>query len=107
MKKRRRITKFTVETERTFIFRNRGGSRVAFCDRCGSEVELMAVPDAAMEAGRSELAIYKLIQAGSVHFVEDEGHILVCFRSLCRIQQTLDEGINKDEMKREGESHDS
>lgn len=103
MKKRRRITKFTVETERTFVFRNRGGSRVAFCDRCGS-VELMAVADAAMEAGRSELAIYQLIQAGSVHFVEDEGRILVCLRSLCGIQQTLDEGSN--EKDQEGESHE-
>ena len=87
MKKRRWITKLTVETERTFIFRNRGPSRVGFCDRCGSEVELVAVADAATEAGRSELAIYELIQTGRVHFEDDEGHILVCLSSLRRIHE--------------------
>ena len=94
MKKRRWITKLTVETERTFIFRNRGPSRVGFCDPCGSEVELMCVAKAALASGRGELAIYKLLQAGSVHFVEDEGHVLVCFKSLCGIHQRLEEGEN-------------
>jgi hypothetical protein len=98
MKKGRRITKFTVETERTFIFRNRGGSRAGFCDRCGHDVELMAVADAAIEADQSELAIYQLIQAGSVHFVEDDGRIFICFSSLHRIQQRLDQ--------EEGEIHE-
>lgn len=103
MKKRRRITKLTVETERTFIFRNRGESRAAFCDHCGIDVELMGVADAAMETGRSELAIYQLIQAGSVHFIEDdEGRILICFSSLRRIQPRIDE----DENEQEGESHE-
>jgi hypothetical protein len=101
MKKGRRITKLTVETDRTFIFRNRGGSRVVFCDRCGSEVELMAVADAAIEADQSELAIYQLIQAGSVHFVEDGGRILVCLTSLRRIQR-----IDAEQNEQEGESYE-
>jgi len=97
MKKRRWITKLTVETERTFIFRNRGPSRVGFCDRCGSEVELMCVADAALADGCGELAIYQLLQAGSVHFVEDEGRVLVCFKSLCGIHQRLDGVKNEEE----------
>jgi hypothetical protein len=67
----------------------------------------MPVAYAAREAGRSELAIYQLIEAGSLHFVEDEaGQVLVCFSSLRRIQQTLDQGANKDEKEPEGESHE-
>jgi hypothetical protein len=87
MKKRRWITKLTVETERTFIFRSRGGSRVGFCDHCGSDVELMAVTDAALEFGCGELAIYELIRTGSVHFAVEEGHVFVCFQSVCAIHQ--------------------
>ena len=90
MKKRRWITKLTVETERTFIFRNRGPSRVGFCNRCGSNVELTCVADAALEAGCGELAIYELIRTGSFHFVEEDGHVLVCLGSLRRIQRNMD-----------------
>lgn len=90
MKKQRWITKLTVETERTFIFRNRRRSRPGFCARCESEVELMAVADAALEVGCGELTIYRLIQGCSVHFEDDEGHILVCLGSLRRIQRNMD-----------------
>jgi hypothetical protein len=97
MKKRRWITKLTVETERTFIFRNRGPSRVGFCNRCGSDVELMCVVEAALEAGYGELTIYELIRTGSIHFVEEGGHVLVCFKSLCGIHRKIDGRENEEE----------
>ena len=43
MKKLKRIVKFTVETERTLIFKNRGYRRVGWCERCGAEVETATV----------------------------------------------------------------
>jgi len=97
MKKRRWITKLTVETERTFIFRNRGPSRVGFCGRCGSEVELTCVADAALATGCGELSIYELIRTGSVHVVEEEGHVLVCCKSVRGIHQRIDREKNEEE----------
>jgi len=92
LKARRRIRKLTLETERTFIFRSRGASRLGWCEQCQAEVELMSVADAAQETKFSELALYQLIEAGALHF-EREGavNILVCLDSLRRNQRSLEE----------------
>ena len=45
---------------------------------------MSTVAGAAREAGLNELAIYQLIDAGTLHFREDEdGRVLVCLNSLC------------------------
>ena len=79
-----------METERTFIFRSHGGLRIGWCQQCEAEVGLMNVADAANETGMSELAIYQLIEAGDLHFVEDANHIVACLSSLRSIQHKLD-----------------
>ena len=85
MFKLKRIVKFTVETERTLIFRSRGHRRVAWCERCGAEVETATVDEAARAAGVSELTIYHRAEAGSFHFIEDAaGRLLVCLNTLLR-----------------------
>ncbi len=85
MKKPRRNTKFTIETERTFIFRNFGGRQPGWCVACGAEAQMATVADAAREAGLSELAIYQLLDDGALHFREDaEGRVLVCLNSLLK-----------------------
>jgi hypothetical protein len=62
----------------------------------------MGVADVALESGRSELVIYELIQAGRLHFVEDDkGHILVCFSSVRQLEKTIELGSNQ-----EGEDHE-
>ncbi|MGH9883874.1 MAG: hypothetical protein ACRD6N_20820 [Pyrinomonadaceae bacterium] len=83
MKKRRRITKVTIETERTFIFRNVDGQQARWCEGCGAEIQMTSVAGAAREAGLSELAIYQLLDDGALHFMEDtEGRVLACLNSL-------------------------
>ena len=85
MKKPRRITKFTVETERTFIFRNLGQPRKLWCEGCGAEVLMTSVADAARDTGLSELAIYQRLNAGELHFSEHaEGPVLICLKSLMK-----------------------
>ena len=85
MKKTRHIKKFTIETERTFIFRNLGGPRPRWCQRCGAETLMASVPDARREAGLSELASYQLLDDGGPHFIEDtEGRVLICLNSLMK-----------------------
>lgn len=84
MNKPMRVRKMTIETERTFIFRNRSGcSAPAWCDGCGLEVQMASVDVAAHETGLSELAIYELIESGALHFTEDENRrVRVCLNSL-------------------------
>jgi hypothetical protein len=85
MKKPRRTTKFTIETERTFIFRNFGGQQPGWCVGCGAEVLMTTVAEAARETGLSELTIYQLLDARTLHFREDgEGRVLVCLNSLLK-----------------------
>lgn len=82
----RRITKLTIESERTFIFRTFGGQRPRLCEGCGAEAQMTGVADAAREAGLSELVIYQLLDDGLVHFTEDkERRVLVCLKSLFEI----------------------
>jgi hypothetical protein len=75
--------KLTIESERTFIFRNLGEARIRWCERCGTEAPMMNVADAARETGLSELAIYQRLDVGALHFIEDStGHCLICLNSL-------------------------
>jgi len=85
MKKPRRIKTFTIETERTLVFRNFGSPQPGWCAVCGSEVPMATVIQAAIETGLSELAIYQLLDAGAIHFTEDsERHVIVCLDSLSK-----------------------
>ncbi|MCA1615122.1 MAG: hypothetical protein LC795_19950 [Acidobacteria bacterium] len=68
MDKPKRVRRVTVRTERTYVFRSRGGVRVGWCAGCGAEVGLASVDGAAREAGVSELAIYKLVEEHALHF---------------------------------------
>ena len=77
--------KLTIESDRSFIFRNLGAPQVSWCEGCAAEAPLMNVADTAREAGLSELAIYQLIDDGALHFTEDpEGQLLICLNSLLK-----------------------
>ena len=85
MTKAKRIVKLTVETERTLIFRSRSGRRVAWCEKCGAEVEMVTVDEAARAAGVSELTICRRAEAGSFHYIEDAaGRLFICLNTLLR-----------------------
>jgi hypothetical protein len=85
MRKPIRITKVTVETERTVIFRNSNGQQQGWCVTCDSEAQMTTVAGAAREASLSEFAIYQLLDARALHFREDaDGRILVCLNSLMK-----------------------
>ena len=85
IKKPRRSTKITIESERTFIFRSFGGQQWRWCERCQAEAQMTSVADAAREAGLSELAIYQLVDDGALHFTEDsERRVLICLNSLLK-----------------------
>ena len=85
MKTLKRIMKFSVETERTLIFKTRGDKQVAWCERCGAEVEMAPADEAARAAGESELTICRRNEAGSFHFIKDAaGRLFVRLSRLLR-----------------------
>jgi hypothetical protein len=91
MKKPRRITTFTVETERVYIFRTAGNSQIDWCSECATETQMASVADVAREAGLSELAIYQLLEARALHFSEDaDGRVFVCLNSLYLVLRSAD-----------------
>lgn len=83
MKKAKRITRLTVESEGTLIFRTRSSRQTRWCEQCGAEVDMAFVDEAATVSGLNEMTIYQSIEARSLHFIEDEsGRVLVCLNSL-------------------------
>lgn len=81
MKKSKRI-KITVETER-FLTISRRTNLTALCLRCGLESRMLTVDEAAALARVSSLTLYRLIEAGTLHYTETTtGALLVCAASL-------------------------
>ena len=82
-------TEITFETEETVILRE--GARVSFtfCTACSREV-LMATPQAAaFLSGVTERHIFRLLEAGSLHFTED-GPVRVCLESVGLIRNEVE-----------------
>ena|SRR5262249_36053111 len=81
MKKRRivRTREVNIETEEEIALSNQGQrSRLTWCPACRSQVEMVTPELAARMNGVSALTIYRWIEAGAVHFIEDCGYLLIC-----------------------------
>jgi len=80
MKRRKRTTTVTFETERVLIV---GGSTGAHCDVCGGQATLVTLNEAARRSGVSERALYRGVEAGVIHSIEDKsGALFVCSKSI-------------------------
>jgi hypothetical protein len=81
MTKTRRM-RITIQTERLLVL-NSCKSLYSLCDRCGDEVRMVTIDQAAMLARLSSREIYREVEAGMLHFRETaEGSVLICFNSL-------------------------
>lgn len=80
--KRRKVTEIIIETDEVFVYSS-DAPMPRWCASCGAEM-MMASPEGAATLGRtSKRSIYRLIEAGAVHFEETaEGALLVCLSSL-------------------------
>jgi hypothetical protein len=78
MRLRRRIT-VTHEKCEISISGSITGRELAYCERCGREVQMLSIAVAAGLAGVSERLLYQRVEAGKVHFVErPSGVLLIC-----------------------------
>jgi len=73
-------TEIIFEIEESITIRNRR-SFVGFCAGCGALVEMLTAEVAATLTGLGEREIFRLVEAGALHFVEAE-RVFVCRRSL-------------------------
>jgi len=74
----------TIETEEKAVIRGARdrGSSLMWCSGCRRKVQMVTPERAAQIAEVSTRTIYRWIEASTVHFVEDSGHLLVCVQTL-------------------------
>ena len=76
-------TKITVETERVMVIRKRRGETEIWCHVCPDESLMVAAEQAAAFSNLSRREIYRLAEAGQLHFTETaDGVVLICLLSL-------------------------
>lgn len=88
----KRKIRITVETHSLTILRMRDNSTSAmWCADCGSQTQSVTVELAARVCSVSQRAIFRLVQAGRLHFNETPaGELLICAESLRRLTKRHD-----------------
>jgi len=89
----RKKATITIETERLLILR-RSGRVDRWCAGCRAEVKMIGVEEAAAIAGLSQRKLFRLAEAGEIHFIETtQGQALFCLDSLSGKRRLLSEGL--------------
>ena len=71
------------ETQQLLLIAKSGKQKILPCDICGGDSLMISPALLTQTLGISERKIFRFIEAGRVHFVEDEGgKITVCLESL-------------------------
>ncbi len=83
MKRKKRI-ELTRESRRLLRVRLPENAAIGWCPACGADVRWVTVREAAAISGFAEREIHRRVEAGSLHFLESSGALLICFLSLTR-----------------------
>lgn len=76
-------TEITIETERFLVVTQRHDRTSLCCNCCATTLPMLTVDVAARTAGTTPLMIFKLAEAGRLHFaVTPEGRLVICPNSL-------------------------
>ena len=76
------ITEIAVDRDETIVVRYRR-SFLVWCPVCSAEVVMVRPEEAAATSGSNAREIYRLVEAGAIHFQESsDGTVLVCLDSL-------------------------
>ncbi len=79
----KRRTEITVETSRVLVIGKCRRSLLGWCSGCGQRVRMVTPEEAAMAAGTSARAIYRLVEANELHFTETpDARLFICLNSL-------------------------
>jgi len=81
--KRRKRTEITFEIEQVLTLHRRHPTAPVWCADCHAAVTMLRPEEAAALIGRSVRAVYRLVEAGALHFIEPaDGSLLICPNSL-------------------------
>ena len=76
-------TEWSVEIDDVFVVKRLGRSVEGRCPGCGQVATLITPEDAMMLTGMETRAVYRLIEAGEIHWADGpENLLLVCLDSL-------------------------
>lgn len=79
----KRRVEITFERERLVVVGSRSVSVTDWCEGCGSRARMVMPDEAAKLAGLTARAVYRLVEARRLHFLESsEAGLLVCLESL-------------------------
>ena len=82
MNRRTEKTVITVETFQRTTVHSRREARIAWCDRCAAKTAMLTPDEAAAHLQITAREIFRLTEAGDVHYSETEsGALLVCRKS--------------------------
>ena len=91
--KKRWKTEINLEFQEAITIRT-PGDLITECPRCGKQVRMVPANEAAIIAASTAREIYRLVEAGSIHFIEDQAGLLyVCLESL-RHRSSIQQGGN-------------
>ncbi|MBI4468270.1 MAG: hypothetical protein HY650_03000 [Acidobacteria bacterium] len=83
---RKRRIEITVETDRVTIIRSDRNVLRGWCQRCGEQVSMLTVDQAASVACLTPRTINSLVEAERLHFTQTpEGSLLVCLNSVTAV----------------------
>ena len=83
MSRRTEKTVITVKTYQRTVVRLRKKEKIAWCEQCAAEAVMLAPNEAAVHLQTTAREIFRLTEAGEIHYLETEtGALLVCGDSL-------------------------
>ena len=84
MSRRTGKTVITIETFQRTTVHLRRETKIAWCDRCAADTVMLASDEAAAHLQTTAREIFRLTEAGQIHYLETEtGALLVC-RNSCQ-----------------------
>lgn len=78
-----RKEKITIENYRRTTVSLRRGGKIGWCEQCGAKTAMLSPDAAAAVLQTTAREVFRLTEAGEIHFLETEaGALLVCRKSL-------------------------
>lgn len=83
MRRKKKTTIVTFESRERLTIHQGERRLIAWCDRCCDEVVMVAPNEAAALSRTDARAIFRGVEAGRIHFMEDaNGAVMICSKSL-------------------------
>ena len=85
MRGKKKTTIITFESRQSTTIKGVRRRLPIWCDRCEAEVLMLTPQEAAFIAGTDARTIFRSVESGQVHFVENaDGTLLICKQSIDR-----------------------